>query len=358
MDGEIIYLFVYSAGTRFTEEELKGLLKNQEDFSKYEYTKPVPEEIPTFNVPSIFNLKSESLTLRDQQYKFKVQVSIYTLGSFSVRIRCGVSNVDEDLLTLLTFDKEVKEFVGRTAERVRSMVMKNLGKIRQVRLNANVETYRFYYIQSDQQSVMKKYGKLIAGLLVDEKDYGALDDSYVAGVLSKRISYNDTDVFLAGWESSVIIDKSNAYEHELLIAEVANVQLLEMRAYHAETAEKLRQTDFVVDTVNTDLLKRRGGLKKANVILGEFYDDARDTLSRVNDTVVSFGEWYLSKLYSLFESVFKLDDWRGMIENDLQTIEKRRDFLSEIVRWRTEQAMELIVIFLFVLDLILLVLMH
>lgn len=91
MDGELVYLFIYSAGATFTDEQLKGLLKNQEDFSKYEYTKPAPEEMATFNVPSIFNLKGESLTLKDAKYAFKVQVSVYSLGSFSIRMRCAFS---------------------------------------------------------------------------------------------------------------------------------------------------------------------------------------------------------------------------------------------------------------------------
>ena len=64
MNSEIVYLFMFDAGPRFTEEQLGGLLKNPEDFSKYEYTKPSPEEIPTFNMPSIFNTNDfiESLT--------------------------------------------------------------------------------------------------------------------------------------------------------------------------------------------------------------------------------------------------------------------------------------------------------
>jgi hypothetical protein len=356
MDGELVYLFVYSAGARFTEEQLKDLLKNPEDFSKYEDTKPAPEEIATFNIPSIFNLKGETLTVKDKKYNFKVQASVYTLGSFSIRMRCAFSGVEEGFLNALGFDKEVNEFAKHTAEKVCATVIKNLAKIKEVKLNPNSETYRFYYLQGEQQALLKKYGKLIAGLMVDESDYGLLDDSYVSEVLGKRISYNDTDVFLAGWESSVLIDRANAYEHELLIAEIANVQLLETRVYHEIAAEKLRETDYVANEVSASkLLWRRGRFKKANVTLGEFYDNAQDMISRVNDTVVSFGEWYLSKLYSLFESVFKLDSWRGMIEKDLEAIEKRRDFLSEVMRWRTEQVMEIILIILTIIDLVLVV---
>lgn len=129
-----------------------------------------------------------------------------------------------------------------------------------------------------------------------------------------------------------------------------------MRVYHGITVEKLRETDDVVNEINAPrLLLNRGGIRKANVVLGDFYDDTEDMISRVNDTVVSFGQWYLSKLYSLFESVFKLDSWSGRVEKDLYVIGKRRNFLSEIMRWRTEQMMELIVIVLFVIDVAILV---
>ncbi len=356
MDGELVYLFIYSAGATFTDEQLKGLLKNQEDFSKYEYTKPAPEEMATFNVPSIFNLKGESLTLKDAKYAFKVQVSVYSLGSFSIRMRCAFSGADENAIKSLSFDKEVKEFTERTAVKICGTVIKNLEKIKKVALNPSSETYRFYYIKGEQQAVLKRYGKLIAGLMVDEKDYGILDDTYIAEVLGKKMSYNNTDVFLVGWESSVLVDESDAYEHELLIAEMANMQLLEMRVYHDMAANKLMETEEVVDEINSPkLIKYSGEIKKANVVLGDFYDDAESMISRVNDTVASFGEWYLSKQYSLFESVFKLDSWRDRVEKDLSTVGKRRNFLSEIMRWRTEQMMEIIVIVLFIIDVVILV---
>ncbi len=356
MDGELIYLSIYSAGARFTDEQLKDLLKNPEDFSKYEDTKPAPEEIATFNIPSIFNLKGEALQLKDKKYTFKVQVSVYTLGSFSIRMRCAFSGAEDDTIKTLSFDKEVKEFVVRTTEKARTMVMKNLEKIKKVKLNPNSETYRFYYMQGDQQTILKKYGKLIAGLMVDERDYELLDDSYISEVLSKKISYNETDAFLAGWESAVLADKTSTYEHELLIAEIANVQLLETRDYHQTAAKKLRETDDVMNELSASKILWNGSkVKRANVMLGEFYDDARDMISRVDDTVVSFGEWYLSKLYSLFESVFRLDNWNGLIETDLEAIEKRRNFLSDFMRWRTEQTMELIFIILTIIDLALVI---
>lgn len=263
---------------------------------------------------------------------------------------------DENAIKSLSFDKEVKEFTERTAVKICGTVIKNLEKIKKVALNPSSETYRFYYIKGEQQAVLKRYGKLIAGLMVDEKDYGILDDTYIAEVLGKKMSYNNTDVFLVGWESSVLVDESDAYEHELLIAEMANMQLLEMRVYHDMAANKLMETEEVVDEINSPkLIKYSGEIKKANVVLGDFYDDAESMISRVNDTVASFGEWYLSKQYSLFESVFKLDSWRDRVEKDLSTVGKRRNFLSEIMRWRTEQMMEIIVIVLFIIDVVILV---
>jgi len=355
MDGEIVYLFVYSTGARFTEDQLKDLLKNPEDFSKYEYTKPAPEEIATFNIPSIFNLKEYALTVKDKKYTFKVQASAYTLGSFAIRLRCALSDADENVLKMMSFDKEVKDFVARHAEEACATVVKNLKKIKDIKLNSDSETYRFYYLQGDHQTVLKKYEKLVAGLMVDESDYGLLDESYVSEVLSKRISYNNTDVFLAGWESSFLIDKEAAYEHELIIAEIANLQLLETRIYHDVAARKLTETEDVVNGMaGSKLMWLKAGISTANIGLGEFYDDTQNMISRVNDTVVSFGEWYLSKLYSLFESVFRLSAWKGRIEKDLEAIEKRRDFFSEVMRWRTETMMEVILIVLTVFDLILL----
>ncbi|MCL5117338.1 MAG: hypothetical protein M1124_00730, partial [Candidatus Marsarchaeota archaeon] len=166
-NNEIVFLFMYDTGSIFETEQLNGILKNQEDFSKYEYRKPGPEEIATFNIPLIFNLRDEIIYIDNIKYLFKVQVSLYGFGAFSIRIRHTFSGTYEQLARL-TFSKRVNEFVNTAAARAKRRVLAALGKISQIKESSLSERYRFYYIDADKNSVLRDSKKLIAGLLIDE----------------------------------------------------------------------------------------------------------------------------------------------------------------------------------------------
>jgi uncharacterized Rmd1/YagE family protein len=354
MDGEIIHIFVYNVGTKFDKNQIRGLLKNPDDFSRYEYSKPTPEEIPTFTVPSIFNLKDETVPNGKGQLNFKIQASVYTTGCFSIRIRHSFSGASPEFLSALTFSNEIKTHIGALAEMERAKVEKSLEKIKRIYPNSNTEMYRIYHIESDRKDILKKNAKLIAGLLIDEEEEGKLDDAYVDEVMRNQISYNATDIVLVGWESVVMIDPSETYEHELLITEIANVQLLQMRISHNSVGDKIKDTEKIMSEVYSPEIKNSmKQLKSLNGSLGEFYDGTKDVVTSVNDTISGFGEWYLLRLYGLFEDVFKIDEWRRSLQNDLEIIDKRRSFVSNMINDNRSENLEIIVIALIVLEIVL-----
>ncbi len=353
MNGEIIYLFVYNTGAKFTDEQLRGLLKNPENFSKYEYARPKPEEIASFNMPSIFNLKGDTYTDQEVLLKFKVQVAIYNNGSFSLRFRCQILNSDLSRISEITFDKKINDFLRDASAKERAKVEKALSKITLIRPSEFTETYRIYYIEGDKQKIVEKNKKLIAGLLIDESNSQSLSDEYMQEVLSRNMSYSSSDVVFIGWESAVMIDKSKAYEHELLVGEISNVQLLQMRISHSETSSKISETE---DRMITILAEKKGPgktLKELDLQLGQFYDETRDKVNYVDDTISGFGEWYILKLYNLYDDVFKITKWKQSVEDDLDIIDKRWEFVTEMMRNRRSDLLELIVIALIVIEVIL-----
>ena len=182
---EAIDLFVYDSGARFSAEQLKGLLKNPEEFSNYEYIHPSPEEISIFSVPSIFNLRDVYFGAGDEQLKFKVQVAIYDTGVFSIRFRYQ-SNSDLSMLQKVTFDPKVKEFMSSAAAKERSKIEKALSKIASISPNEQSEAYRFYFINTDRRKLSDKDIKLIAGLLIDEQNsnflYAQCIERYYSGL--------------------------------------------------------------------------------------------------------------------------------------------------------------------------------
>ncbi len=354
MDGEVVYLFVYDVGTKFTEEQLKGMLKNPEDFSKHEYAKPTPEEIVSIRIPFIFNLKEETLENKKEVLKFKVQCAIYTTGSYSIRVRHRFSQADAEFLKRLAFDSGIWEFVTKAEQKAKVKVEASLSKISQIKPSSQNEIYNFYYIEGEKGDIVRKHRSLITGMLIDEPNPDALEASYSTEVMKRRLSYTASEVTYVGWESAVRIDTAKSYEYEVLLAEIANVQLLELRIHHDAISKKIADTDVLMTQLfNPRRFSKGVDLRKLNLMLGELYKNTKDTITAVNDTIYGFGDWYLVKLYGLFNDVFQIDEWRAYLDRDLQTVEQRRVFVSEIISNNGQRLLELIVISLIVLEVLL-----
>jgi len=352
MEIEASFLYIYNVGSKFSGDELKGLLKNPEDFSKYEYARPTPEEIPTFNLPSIFNLKDESIAITDKQYRLKVQAAIYGTGSISIRVRLK-ENLTEQQVKKLAFDKKLKDDIAAIAERAISKVEKSLAKIKSISLSSYKEGYAFYYLNAEKEKVLAQYRKLIAGLLIDEADAENLDEQYVSDVLNKNITYSSNDILFVGWESAFMIDNTGSVEYELIVSEIANIQLLEMQIYNKMLSNEIRETDDMIRRV----LEREpfGGkeLLRANMRLSNSYDKISEMSNAARSAVSGFGEWYLSRLYGLFFDVFKLGEWQAQLSSGLEVIEKRRDSIIEATRSHRMDMLEIIVILLIVVEIVL-----
>ncbi|MCL4373264.1 MAG: hypothetical protein M1360_01120 [Candidatus Marsarchaeota archaeon] len=346
---EIINLFIYDSGARFSGEQLKGLLKNQEEFSKYEYVHPSPEEIAIFSIPSIFNLHDIYYGAGAEQLKFKVQVAIYDTGVFSIRFRYQF-NGELSVLQKVTFSNDIKEFLNSAAAKERSKIERALSKIAKIHASDQSEAYRFYFINADRRKLSIKETKLIAGLLIDEQSSDMLSDQYVNEVTKRNLVYNDDDILYVGWESAVMVDPTGAYEQELIITEIANAQLLEMRIYDANMTKIISAAEKTIPGVL--VLQKRGTLKKLNVQLGNFYGKTLDMLNIMNDTIVGFGEWYLSRLYGLYDEAFKLSYWRVSLESKLEIINNRRTFIADVLRSQWDEILEWIVILLIIVEVV------
>ena len=357
MNSEIVYLNMFDTGPPLTDEQLTGLLANPEDFSKYEFTKPSPEEVAAFDVPSIFNLKDEILTVDEQtKYKFRVQAAVYPFGAFSIKVRYTITEGAYDMLSRMTFDNRINEFLRGVVARARKKVEASLSKVMKIDVNPITESYRFYYIEGDKNQILKKYPKLIASLMIDEKDSNTLEDDYVKYLMEKSsISYDTGNIMFVGWESCVMIDKEYSHEYELLMAEVTNLQLLEMRIYHSVLAEKLSTSSKTLGEVNKlGFFARMNNKKvrKLNDELGHAYDNTRAILNNVNDTAFGLGEWYLARVYSLFSSVFKLETWKASLEKDLDAIDNERKYVSDILAADRADFIEYVVVILIVIELL------
>ncbi|MEM0086727.1 MAG: hypothetical protein QW774_00435 [Candidatus Micrarchaeaceae archaeon] len=354
--SELIYLFAYDLSKKLDSSKVRNIFKGAEDFSSYEHEKAIPEEIATFNIPTIFNLKAAEITFGSTKLAVKREVSIYEIGAFSVRIRVQVPGANAALLEDLTFDQDFNNSIKSIASDVKQRTEKALQKAADATIKDAFETYRIYVIDADKESFYSKNKRLIAGLLLEDKNYANISESYLRSTISKRISYYKSEIAVIDWDATVFITESKNYEHELLIAEIANIQLLEFRAYHDDISKRIKTVnERFSSTVKSNPFKifgARKNLARLSLEIGEFYDETKDMVNSANNIVYGFGEWYLAKLYSLFSESFRLQSWYNSLSENLEMLEKIRSFVEDMVQEETNYLLEVIIIVLIVVEVV------
>ncbi len=70
---------------------------------------------------------------------------------------------------------------------------------------------------------------------------------------------------------------------------------------------------------------------------------------------MSFGEWYLARLYSLLSDAFRLNDLAKRLETTFDMLVNIRSFIQSQVSEDTSSFLEWIVILLFIIEIILII---
>ncbi|MGC8675894.1 MAG: hypothetical protein ACP5T3_00035 [Candidatus Micrarchaeia archaeon] len=355
MDGEAIKLYLFDFGTELQLDQVKNLFKNPEDFSKIDYNLPTPEEIPQFTLPAVFNMKGAELQAGSEKLRVKVQIAIFALGTISIRIRLPLEHIEDAFLTRLAVDPQIEAEAYKIAQQAKAKVKNTIGKQLAISEDEFMETYNFYFINDTKENVLKKSRNTVAGLLVSEGDVGKMDSDYVHEILNRSISYYNDDAFFVGWDGAVLIDILKSIDYELLMAEIANMQLLKLRIYKKKTSEMLEQTGADVEALGSARFMKRIFDSRPIALskkLGGFLDALNEMLNRIDNTVFGLGEWYLSKIYALFSSVFKLAELKGAVEGDANKLAARKELVNEIIAGKRNDTLEFVVILLIVLEIL------
>ena len=105
-----------------------------------------------------------------------------------------------------------------------------------------------------------------------------------------------------------------------------------------------------------NILFSRRNMIKLSTEISDFYTEYKDMIDSVNNIIMSFGDWYLARLYSMLSDSFKLKDLELHLENTFDMLIKIRDFIDERIAEDTNSFLELIVIVLFIAEIVIMLL--
>jgi hypothetical protein len=191
----------------------------------------------------------------------------------------------------------------------------------------------------------------VAELLKGERG-GRLHEKEVREGTRTWFSYYADDVIVVDWDAAFLIDPSPEYEDLVFVLEIANVQLLEFRAYDNYLDDVLAKAyDELALVYRRPIFSRARRtaheLSLLRMEIAEFADEA--------DNITKFlGDWFLARVYAAAQVKFHLSAWRDTVDEKLATLHQLYQIALSESDNRRLLVLEVTIVLLFVLDLLLL----
>jgi hypothetical protein len=194
----------------------------------------------------------------------------------------------------------------------------------------------------------------LAGLLRLETE--PLSPEEVVEAARLHISYNPSDLFVPDWAAAVLVDSD--CEETLQTIEFANLQLLEYRHIDNRLDDSLASAYRLIHLAAKSRLPFWRGWHRPLHAVGELKVEANGLFERTGNVLKLVGDQYLARVYRLLATRFHLREWERSIERKLEVVEGAYEVISDqAAAYRTE-FLEVIVIFLILIEIILAVFYH
>lgn len=318
-----------------------------------------------FPRPILFGSPSIQVEGKWGSAQAEVRLHFYQLGVVSIRLRIPVDvpslaflqGFDDSFVVIDGARMPLREAGRAIFDRERAAWEPAVRE----RYTTNVldEAYTVFALSDVDESpvgFLDRHDREIAGLLAGE-DGARLHEKEVRESLRKWFSYYTDDLIVIDWDAAFILDPTPAYEDILFVFEIANLQLLEFRAYddylddglakaYDELAELYRRPFFYRSARKT---AHELGLVRMEI--AEFADEV--------DNITKFlGDWFLARVYAAAQEKFHLAAWRETVDEKLRVLNGLYQLATEEGDSRKNLVLEVMIVLLFIADLALLFLLR
>jgi hypothetical protein len=202
----------------------------------------------------------------------------------------------------------------------------------------------------------------VAALLTQEQNVESLSLLEAMESTNVYVSYYETDIAVIDWDAALLIDEPEDFDEFLHVAELANVQLVELGVFD-------HILDEAVERSYRDLRRKRAPAAAAAADVHRPWRRASDVqrdlreiridVERLRDELFNitkfFGDWHLARVYQQISSRFHLADWSRAIEGKLRTLNEFYQILKADQNNRLMVILETLIVLLFIIDLVILV---
>lgn len=289
----------------------------------------------------------------------RVEVRIHAVGVLAIRVRTPAQVPGLGALAAAAEAVRVDGLAIEAACRaIADRVLPDVRPALKAEYDARQFTERYvaYCVHASPDEVPRllEQGSLEIAQLVSDSVGQNLGPSRLAAATKHTMQYTPGDAVVLGWDHAVVLDDPGEYEDILDVLELANLELLEFRAYDAYLDRRLEGAFAALDRLWAPgglFRSARGALQDISRLRVEF---ARLT-DNLHDTGKIFGDWYTAQLHRRLHERFHLASWEKAVATKMATLEDMFHLAQEEANHRRSLVLEIMVVLLFILDLVLLV---
>jgi len=223
--------------------------------------------------------------------------------------------------------------------------------VREPQLAEAVEDYVIYELESlpltgGEPSAAER--EILARILRAEA--GPLSGHEIENALDGRISYAPSQLVLVDWFAAILVGTD--MEDERRVLELTTVELVELRFLDGRLEQRL---DEAYDLLARSRSPWLGLSPQSREIerLARFQVDSALLHENSDNALKLLGDDYLARLYEVCSDRFHFVAWDTAIERKLATLESIYSKISDLAARRRAEALEWIIIALFVVDIVL-----
>jgi len=209
--------------------------------------------------------------------------------------------------------------------------------------------YQTYDYKGNPETIFLKNNEdKIANLLKSEKI--DLDEKEIEYTLASKFKYGKSDLVIVDWDGAFVFDPSGEFDETIELLQIANYQMMRYRALAHKLDERMGRVNKLLEPAK---IKSQFSLWPAKEISAEFKEIIRvrsESISQfetLEGEITLIGDWYSARLYSMLSKKFKLESWRHVVKEKLESLEDIYSIASENLGMSKVQRLELLQIWAF-----------
>ncbi len=364
MNGEIIFLRLTDVGRKIDLKRASNIFLGTLD-KQIAKSKDTPSYL---DFPKSLNSVISQDINSDSNYitNITLQVKLYEEGVISIIARLNfketplekLHTIKKTLLSTPDGTFTVNDFLKFQFAKFFSQIKGCIEEEGYILGVSKHEKYVLYCITDDIDDPRAFIGQnksYFATLLMGENPNINLHQDQIDSTLSNSFSYLKNDYLIFDFDRTLIIDPNRDYYDILLITEIANYQLLELRTLDYLLDKRLAIAE---EDIRHIYLKRRSFGRRLNKKVGNLQRLSYDfifVLENIENVSKLIGDYYLVQIYTNLSKLFELGHWSESIRHRLESIEDIYKIAQTNFNERFLLYVEVLLSFIFIMEFILLI---